>query len=134
MSKLINIVFKNNNNVKKILYNIKSNKINNNLTILDIARKNNVDIEASCDASLACSTCHIILEKKIYNLLKEPCDDELDMLELAPDLTETSRLSCQVQLNDIIETLINNNKINEINKFDEINIIIPSFNKNSKYE
>ena len=34
--------------------------------ILEIAHQNNVDLEGACDAQLACSTCHVILEEKIY--------------------------------------------------------------------
>ena len=47
--------------------------------------------------SLACSTCHVIIEdEKVYDALPEPDDDENDMLDLAFGLTETSRLGCQV--------------------------------------
>jgi ferredoxin len=45
---------------------------------------------------LACSTCHVILEDKLYSKLAEPSDDENDMLDLAFALTDTSRLGCQV--------------------------------------
>ncbi len=29
----------------------------------------------ACEASLACSTCHVILEKNVFNKLKEPSDE-----------------------------------------------------------
>lgn len=47
--------------------------------------------------SLACSTCHVILEKSVYDQLEEPSDEENDMLDLAFGLTATSRLGCQVK-------------------------------------
>lgn len=50
----------------------------------------------ACEGSLACSTCHVILEPDVYAKLEEPCEDELDMLDLAFGLTPTSRLGCQV--------------------------------------
>ena len=51
----------------------------------------------ACEGSLACSTCHVIVEKEeYYNKLSEPDDDENDMLDLAFGLTDTSRLGCQV--------------------------------------
>lgn len=45
---------------------------------------------------LACATCHLIFEKEIYDTLppKEPEED--DMLDLAMELTDTSRLGCQI--------------------------------------
>lgn len=78
----------------------------NNLTILEIAHKNEIDIEGSCEGSLACSTCHIIVDKEWYNKLEEPSWDEEDMLDLAVGLTLTSRLGCQVVLTDNLDGLI----------------------------
>lgn len=44
----------------------------------------------ACEGSLACSTCHVIVEdQELYDKLEEPEDDENDMLDLAFGLTET---------------------------------------------
>lgn len=44
----------------------------------------------ACEGSLACSTCHVIVESdEYYSRMKEPCEDELDMLDLAFGLTAT---------------------------------------------
>ena len=51
----------------------------------------------------ACSTCHIILEKDVYDKLPKPDDDEEDMLDLAIGLTETSRLGCQVKIAEYMD-------------------------------
>jgi ferredoxin len=68
------------------------------VSLLEAAHRNDVDLEGACEGSLACSTCHIILEDRaLYALLPEPDDDENDMLDLAYGLTETSRLGCQVK-------------------------------------
>ncbi|KNC96226.1 adrenodoxin [Spizellomyces punctatus DAOM BR117] len=64
--------------------------------LLDIAHANDIDLEGACEGSLACSTCHVIVEDKYYDQLEEPSDEENDMLDLAFGLTETSRLGCQV--------------------------------------
>ena len=66
-------------------------------SMLEAAHAYDIELEGACEASLACSTCHVIIEKEdMYNRLKEPCDDEEDMLDLAFGLTKTSRLGCQV--------------------------------------
>ena len=64
--------------------------------LLEIAHLNNIDLEGACEASLACSTCHVILEDAVYDALDEPCEEEEDLLDLAFALTHTSRLGCQV--------------------------------------
>jgi len=66
------------------------------LSVLEIAPTNKNNQTGACEGSLACSTCHVILEPDVYAKLDEPCEDELDMLDLAFGLTPTSRLGCQV--------------------------------------
>lgn len=68
------------------------------LSVLEVAHENNIDLEGACEGSLACATCHIILEEKIYNILEQPAEVEEDMLDLAFGLTHTSRLGCQIIL------------------------------------
>ncbi|HUC60999.1 MAG TPA: ferredoxin family 2Fe-2S iron-sulfur cluster binding protein [Alphaproteobacteria bacterium] len=75
------------------------------LSILEIAHRNNVDIEGACEGSLACSTCHIIVEPEWYDLLPEPSEDEEDMLDLAFGLTKTSRLGCQIKITEELDGL-----------------------------
>ena len=93
------IIFQHND--KEILINEKSN----NSTILEIAHNNGIDIEGACEGSLACSTCHIIVDKDWYNRLEEPSWDEEDMLDLATELTVTSRLGCQIVLSEKLDGL-----------------------------
>ena len=68
------------------------------LSILDVAHQHKIDLEGACEGSLACATCHVILEDRIYNMLPEPEEAEEDMLDLAFGLTHTSRLGCQIIL------------------------------------
>lgn len=68
------------------------------LSLLEVAHENNIDLEGACEGSLACATCHVILEEKIYNILEQPTEAEEDMLDLAFGLTHTSRLGCQIIL------------------------------------
>ncbi|KAJ1963009.1 mitochondrial matrix iron-sulfur protein [Dispira parvispora] len=76
----------------------KTVRCNEGDSLLEIAHANNIDLEGACEASLACSTCHVILDENIYDQLEEPSDEENDMLDLAFGLTETSRLGCQVRM------------------------------------
>ena len=71
--------------------------------ILEIAHANDIDLEGACDAQLACSTCHVILDEKIYKGLPEPDIREEDLLDLAPGLTPFSRLGCQVVVTEAFE-------------------------------
>lgn len=63
-------------------------------SILDIALNNGVDIDHACGGVVACSTCHVHVLKGGESC-SEPIDNELDMLDLAPDLKPNSRLACQ---------------------------------------
>mmetsp|Transcript_4003 Transcript_4003/g.9322 ORF Transcript_4003/g.9322 Transcript_4003/m.9322 type:complete len:172 (-) Transcript_4003:121-636(-) len=65
-------------------------------SVLEAAHQNEIELEGACEASLACSTCHVILPQDVYDRLPEITDKEEDLLDLAPCLTSTSRLGCQV--------------------------------------
>lgn len=67
-------------------------------TILEVAHANHIELEGACEGSCSCSTCHVILEQKVYDELPEPSEQEEDMLDLAMCLTPTSRLGCQVRI------------------------------------
>ena len=75
------------------------------LSVLEIAHRNDIDIEGACEGSLACSTCHIIVEPDWYELLKDATEDEEDMLDLAFGLTQTSRLGCQIIITEELDGL-----------------------------
>ena len=66
------------------------------LSVLEIAHRNKIDLEGACEGSLACSTCHVIVDPGWYDKLPAASEDEEDMLDLAFALTQTSRLGCQI--------------------------------------
>jgi len=76
------------------------------LSVMEIAHKNNIDLEGACEGALACSTCHVIVEDKFYEGLDEASEDEEDMLDLAFGLTHTSRLGCQIIMSDELDGLV----------------------------
>ncbi len=76
------------------------------LSVLEIAHKHGVDIEGACEGSLACSTCHVIVDGSWFEKLAAPTEDEEDMLDLAFDLQETSRLGCQLIMTEALDGLV----------------------------
>ena len=75
------------------------------LSVLEIAQRNDIDIEGACEGSLACSTCHVIVDPDWFGRLEEPSEDEEDMLDLAFGLTPTSRLGCQIIITEDLDGL-----------------------------
>ena len=75
------------------------------LSVLEIAHRHGIDLEGACEGSLACSTCHVIVDPEWYDLLKEASEDEEDMLDLAFNLTKTSRLGCQIVITEELDGL-----------------------------
>ncbi|XP_041840294.1 ferredoxin-2, mitochondrial [Melanotaenia boesemani] len=66
--------------------------------VLYLAHKHGIDLEGACEASLACSTCHVYVSATHFDKLPEPEEREDDMLDMAPMLQENSRLGCQIVL------------------------------------
>lgn len=75
------------------------------LSVLEIAHRNDIDIEGACEGSLACSTCHVIVDRRWFGKLNAPTEDEEDMLDLAYGLEETSRLGCQIVMTEELDGL-----------------------------
>ena len=77
----------------------------NGVSVLEIAHKNHIPLEGACEGSLACSTCHVVIDQTYYDKLKPATEDEEDMLDLAFGLTHTSRLGCQIIMSDALDGL-----------------------------
>lgn len=76
------------------------------LSIMEIAHMNDIDLEGACEGSLACSTCHVIVDDKWFSKLEEATEDEEDMLDLAFGLTKTSRLGCQIIMGPELDGIV----------------------------
>jgi 2Fe-2S ferredoxin len=75
------------------------------LTLLEIAHQHDFDLEGSCEGSLACSTCHLVIAPEWYGKLPPASEEEADMLDFASGLTKTSRLGCQIIVGDHLDGL-----------------------------
>ena len=83
----------------------KSVEAENGLSVMEIARDNDLDIEGTCGGSISCCTCHVIIDKDWFSIVGCPNPDEEDMLDLAVGLQPTSRLSCQIEVTNELDGL-----------------------------
>jgi ferredoxin len=69
-------------------------------SLLDVVINKDIPLDGfgACEGTLACCTCHVILQQSHFDRLAKPKEEELDMLDLAPELSDQSRLGCQVIL------------------------------------
>jgi len=63
-------------------------------------------IECACSGIMACSTCHVIVDDQWFQKVGEPTEAEQDMLDLAYSPRDTSRLGCQIVLDQKLEGLV----------------------------
>jgi 2Fe-2S ferredoxin len=69
-------------------------------------RDADLDIKAECGGAMACATCHVYVAREWKDKIPQASQDEQDMLtDFAFEVTENSRLSCQILLNDNIDGL-----------------------------
>lgn len=63
-------------------------------------------IDGDCGGSCACATCHIYLDPDWFEKCGPRDELEADMLDFAFDVSEFSRLACQVRITDEMDGLI----------------------------
>ncbi|MEG3638567.1 2Fe-2S iron-sulfur cluster-binding protein [Magnetococcus sp. PR-3] len=84
-------------------------------SLMDVAHDNHIPLECACEGSLACSTCHVIVDEAWFDKIEEATDDEDDMLDKAFGLTPYSRLGCQIIMSEDLDGLV---------------VTIPEYNRN----
>ena len=75
-------------------------------SLLDVAQAARQPLEGTCEGQMACSTCHVIIDKDWFEKLPRAVEDEEDMLDLASGARRTSRLSCQILLTPQLDGLV----------------------------
>lgn len=73
--------------------------------LLDVAWAARQPLEGACEGVMACSTCHVIVDKADFDQLPPASEEEEDLLDLASHATRTSRLACQILLTDEMNSL-----------------------------
>ncbi|WP_230280098.1 MULTISPECIES: 2Fe-2S iron-sulfur cluster-binding protein [unclassified Croceicoccus] len=75
-------------------------------TLLEIGQAAGMPLEGTCEGQMACSTCHVIVASEWFGKLPVASDDEEDMLDLAANAGPTSRLSCQIIVNQDLDGVV----------------------------
>jgi 2Fe-2S ferredoxin len=81
--------------------------VENGLTVMEGAIQNDIpDIDADCGGSMACATCHVYVEEKWLDKIPKAEEAEVDMIDMAFEPKNNSRLSCQLIISDELDGLI----------------------------
>ena len=89
---MIKITFIQTNGVKKSV----SIDENEKISLLEVAKQNNIEIMGACDGACACGTCHIKIDKEHLLKIEKPKENEENVLDIVFDVEDNSRLACQV--------------------------------------
>ena len=73
--------------------------------LLDVAWDAKQPLEGACEGAMACSTCHVIVDKEHFDRLPPASEEEEDLLDLAAHATRTSRLACQIMISEDLAEL-----------------------------
>ncbi|MBI1272859.1 MAG: 2Fe-2S iron-sulfur cluster binding domain-containing protein [Alphaproteobacteria bacterium] len=74
-------------------------------TVMEIIREGGIPILAQCGGSCACATCHVYVDQEWKDKIPERTEEEVGMLDGAFEVTEDSRLACQIVFNDKLDGL-----------------------------
>jgi len=79
----------------------------NDVSLMLAAVNNGIPgIVAECGGACSCATCHVIVDPDWYDRLPEPEGFEKDMIEFVAQPQPTSRLSCQINVNEELDGLV----------------------------
>ena len=76
-----------------------------NLNVMEVLKASGYPIAATCGGLALCATCHVrVLEGG--GTLSDPTESELDMLDRLPNGGNSSRLSCQIKVEEKINNIL----------------------------
>ena len=82
-------------------------EVANGLTVMEGAIQNNIQgIDADCGGGMACATCHVYVKDNWYDKIPKKTEGEEDMLDMAFESNQFSRLSCQITVTDELDGLV----------------------------
>jgi ferredoxin len=71
-------------------------------SLMEAARDAGLPVEGTCGGNLSCATCHMILGEADFRRLGPPGEEECGMLDLADGVERTSRLGCQIIVDEFL--------------------------------
>ena len=71
---------------------------NEHISLLEVAKNNNIDIVGACDGACACGTCHVKIDKEHLSKIEKPSENEENVLDIVFNVEDNSRLACQVKV------------------------------------
>lgn len=74
-------------------------------TLMEVIRDAGMPIKAECGGACACATCHVYVDEEWMAKTGERSEEEEDMIDLALEVQDTSRLSCQIEVSDALDGL-----------------------------
>ena len=76
-------------------------------SLMDAAVINDVaGIDADCGGACACATCHVYVDAEWVSVVGQAGELEAEMLDVAEEVQENSRLSCQVKVTEQMNGLV----------------------------
>jgi 2Fe-2S ferredoxin len=80
---------------------------NNGESVMEAAINNLVPgIDADCGGACSCGTCHVFVDEAWVQAVGEPGEFEEPMLDINPERSANSRLSCQIDISDELDGLV----------------------------
>ncbi len=73
--------------------------------VMEVIRDHGLPIKAECGGACACATCHVYVDAEWREKLSPMQDEEEEMLDEAAEVTDQSRLSCQILMSDALDGL-----------------------------
>ncbi len=98
--------------MSKAIYIDKKNKqyvvdVENGTNLMQAAIDNLVPgVLGDCGGAAACATCHVFVDPEWADRAGRAADVELDLIDGLLDTTPTSRLSCQIIMNDELDGIV----------------------------
>lgn len=76
-------------------------------SIMELAVKNRIEgIDGNCGGVCSCATCHVHVQPEYWEKTGAPSDLESDLLEFDENVSEYSRLSCQIRVSKDLDGLV----------------------------
>jgi 2Fe-2S ferredoxin len=76
-------------------------------SVMEAATNNDIPgIDADCGGACACATCHVYVDPAWIDVVGKPEDLEAEMLDVAEEVKDNSRLSCQIKVSDEMDGLV----------------------------